>query len=105
MYYVYILTNQRNTVLYTGITNNLPRRMSEHRRKLGHHFTQRYHCTKLVYYEGYQNALDAIHREKQIKAGSRFKKEALINQDNPQWENKTKLPSGLPRRSRNSSSQ
>lgn len=86
MYYVYILTNPRNTILYTGVTNNLTRRLHEHQRSNGHGFTHRYHTIKLVYYEEYAGILDAINREKQIKAGSRKKKEDLINQKNSNWQ-------------------
>ena len=64
VYYVYILSNPRNTVLYTGVTNNLARRLYEHRRHVGHHFTQRYNTSKLVYYEQFTQILDAINREK-----------------------------------------
>lgn len=85
MYYIYILSNPRNTVLYTGVTNNLTRRLYEHRRHTGNRFTARYNISKLVYYESFLHVLDAIHREKQIKAGSRKKKEDLIKQNNPYW--------------------
>ena len=85
MYYVYILTTPRNTVLYTGVTNDLMRRLYEHRKPNGHGFTHRYNTIKLVYYEEYTQILDAISREKQIKAGSRKKKEDLINQKNSDW--------------------
>src|SRR3989344_1571607 len=85
VYYVYILTNQRNTVLYTGITNNLRRRLYEHRTNKGYHFTKRYNITKLVLFEEYASVIDAIRREKQIKAGSRKRKEELINAVNPEW--------------------
>ena len=78
-YYVYIMTNPRNTVLYTGITNNLQRRIAEHQDKIGSVFTRKYNITKIVYYEEYSKPEDAIAREKQIKAGSRAKKIALIN--------------------------
>ena len=83
--FVYILTNKRNTVLYTGVTNNLARRLAEHRSKENRGFTHRYKVTKLVYFEEYDNPTDAIHREKQIKAGSRRKKLDLINSLNPAW--------------------
>ena len=85
MYYVYILANPQNSVLYTGVTNDLIRRLHEHCRPNSHGFTHRYNTTKLVYYEEYTQVLDAINREKQIKAGSRKKKEALINQKNSDW--------------------
>ena len=87
-YYVYIMTNTYNTVLYTGVTNNLDRRMWEHRNKLNpFSFTAKYKIHKLVHFETFTYVLDAIHREKQIKAGSRAKKINLIESKNPQWEN------------------
>ncbi|MEK7108715.1 MAG: GIY-YIG nuclease family protein [Patescibacteria group bacterium] len=83
--YVYIMTNRRNTVLYTGVTSDLPRRVSEHKQKLVEGFTKKYNITKLVYYEAFGSIVDAIRREKQIKAGSRKKKLALICFLNPEW--------------------
>jgi putative endonuclease len=81
---VYILTNAHNTVLYTGVTNDLMRRVGEHKAgKSG--FTKRYNVTKLVYYECGDDINVAITREKQIKAGSRQKKMDLINSMNPEW--------------------
>jgi len=85
-FYVYILTNLRNTVLYTGVTNDLERRVWQHRSGEGGRFTSKYHATKLVYYEISEDATAAIAREKQIKAGSRRKKIALIESLNPRWE-------------------
>ena len=79
------MTTQKNTALYTGITNNLERRVQEHKGKLKSGFTQKYNCNKLVYFEKYYSALLAINREKRIKAGSRKKKNALINSVNPEW--------------------
>ncbi|MBI3914949.1 MAG: GIY-YIG nuclease family protein [Chloroflexi bacterium] len=84
-YYVYIVTNKHNTVLYTGVTNDLWRRVSEHRMKILHGFTSRYNVSKLVYYETFEDIEAAIAREKQIKAGSRQKKLDLINEMNPDW--------------------
>lgn len=84
-YYVYILTNQRNTVLYTGVTNDLARRVYEHREKVVPGFTKKYNVNKLVYYEMTESIESAILREKQIKGGSRQKKLDLINRMNPQW--------------------
>lgn len=84
-YFVYILTNKSNTVLYTGVTNNLPRRVYEHKAKLIDGFTKKYNATKLVYYEVFEGINYAIAREKQIKAGSRQKKLDLINGFNPAW--------------------
>ena len=84
-YYVYILANSRNTVLYTGVTNNLVRRVWEHREKQTSGFVSRYNLEKLVHYEAFEDVTAAIAREKQIKAGSRAKKTALINSTNPGW--------------------
>jgi putative endonuclease len=84
-YYVYIMTNKRNTVLYTGITNDLKRRAYEHKEKLVDGFTKKYNITKLVYYEVFADPENAILREKQIKAGSRQKKIDLINSINREW--------------------
>ncbi len=86
-YYVYILTNKHNTVLYTGITNDLKRRVYEHKEKLVDGFTKKYNITKLVYYEVFEDPENAILREKQIKAGSRQKKIDLINSINREWIN------------------
>ena len=84
-YYVYIMTNKNNAVLYTGITSDLKRRIYEHKEKLAEGFTKKYNLTKLVYYEVFQDSLNAIQREKQIKGGSRKKKVDLINDMNPAW--------------------
>jgi putative endonuclease len=84
-YCVYIMTNKYDTVLYTGVTNNLKRRVWEHKEGLGSLFTSRYRVTKLVYYEVYENINLAIAREKQIKGGSRQKKLDLVNGFNPDW--------------------
>ena len=83
--YVYILTNRYNTVLYTGVTSDLKKRVWEHRQKLVEGFTKRYNVEKLVYYEAVDDIASAIAREKQIKAGSRQKKIDLVNGLNPQW--------------------
>ena len=83
---VYIMTNQHHTTLYTGVTANLVARVQEHRnRKYPKSFTARYNLTKLVFYEAYPRIEEAIQREKQIKGGSRKKKEKLIHQHNPDW--------------------
>ncbi|MEX2144411.1 MAG: GIY-YIG nuclease family protein [Anaerolineales bacterium] len=79
------MTNKYNTVLYTGVTNNLLRRVSEHKKNLGKTFTGRYLANKLVYYEMTERIIDAIEREKQIKGGSREKKIELVNSLNPEW--------------------
>ena len=84
-YYIYIITNQYNTVLYTGVTNNLIKRIYEHKEKLIAGFTKKYNVNKLVYYEIFIDINSAITREKQIKAGSRQKKIDLVNSMNPQW--------------------
>ena len=84
-YYVYIMTNKYNTVLYTGVTNDLKRRVYEHKSGSGGGFTSKYNITKLVYYEACNDAYSAIAREKQIKGGSRQKKIDLINAMNGQW--------------------
>lgn len=84
-FYVYIMTNKDNSVLYTGVTNDLIRRVYEHKEKLIKGFTKKYNATKLVYYEIFENSYDSITREKQIKAGSRKKKLDLINKFNKEW--------------------
>jgi len=84
-YYIYILTNEKNTVLYTGVTNDLFRRIDEHRDGSGGVFTRRYGLKKLVYFEQTESIDTAITREKQIKAGSRQKKIDLIQSLNPDW--------------------
>jgi putative endonuclease len=84
-YYVYIMTNKHNTVLYTGVTNNLSRRVYEHKEGLGGGFTGKYQVGRLVYYESTKDVHAAISREKQIKAGSRRKKIDLVNGMNPEW--------------------
>ena len=85
MYYVYIMTNFQNTVLYTGVTNNLKRRVYEHKHGIGSVFTKSYNVNKLVYYEVCEDIRSAIGREKQIKGGSRQKKINLVNNLNPDW--------------------
>jgi putative endonuclease len=82
---VYIMTNERNTVLYTGVTSNLNKRVYDHKSKAIKGFTQKYRITKLVYYEVCSGANEAILREKQIKGGSRRKKIDLINSMNNSW--------------------
>lgn len=84
-YYIYIMKNQYNTVLYTGVTNDLIKRVYEHKEKLIAGFTKKYNVNKLVYYEIFTDINNAIAREKQIKAGSRQKKIDLVNSMNPQW--------------------
>jgi len=84
-FYVYIMTNKNNTVLYTGVTNYLKRRVYEHKAKLIEGFSKKYNVTKLVYYEIFEDSYNAISREKQIKAGSRQKKIDLINTMIKDW--------------------
>ena len=78
-YYVYILSNTNNTTLYIGVTNDLERRVQEHRSGLIPGFTKKYNCHKLVYYEVFSDINQAIDREKQLKKWSRIKKDNLIN--------------------------
>ena len=84
-YFVYILSNDTNTVTYTGLTNNLVRRVFEHKNKLTKGFTAKYKIHKLVYYEICMDIESAILREKQIKAGSRKKKVTLSENMNKDW--------------------
>ena len=87
MYYVYILSNTTNTTIYTGVTNDLERRLWEHRNHVDKgSFTARYDVTKLVHYEMTTDVNAAIEREKQIKGWSRKKKNALIEKENPKWQ-------------------
>jgi len=84
-YYIYILTSRSGT-LYTGVTNNLHRRVYEHKHKLVEGFTNKYNVDRLVYFETFPNVRDAIGREKQIKGYRRSKKIALIESMNPKWQ-------------------
>ena len=84
-YYIYILTNKYNRVLYTGVTRNLVKRVYEHKAKLKEGFTSKYNVNKLVYFEVFNDPYLAIVREKQIKGGSRKKKLDLIRKMNPEW--------------------
>ena len=84
--YCYIPTNKNKTVLYIGATSDLERRMAEHKKGIyPNAFTKRYNCTFLVYYETFGDVKDAFQRERQLKAGNRKRKEALINSINPEW--------------------
>ena len=83
--YVYIITNHNNTVLYTGVTSHLIRRIIQHKEKLMDGFAKKYNCNKLVYFECGEDIESCILREKQIKAGSRKMKIALIESINPEW--------------------
>jgi putative endonuclease len=84
-YYVYIATNKNNTVLYTGVTNNIKRRMHEHKEKLVKSFTSKYNVNKLVYIEHFNDIMEAIHREKQLKKWKRQWKIELIEKMNKDW--------------------
>ena len=84
-YYVYIMTNKINTVLYTGVTSNLKKRIWEHKEKVIDGFTKNYNINKLIFFEIYNDPENAILREKQIKAGPRTKKVELIMGINPEW--------------------
>jgi len=83
-YFVYILSNRLRT-LYVGMTNDLVRRLQEHRSKIKEGFTKRYNVTQLVYFEPASNVFDAMFREKQLKGWLRARKLALIEASNPQW--------------------
>jgi len=83
--YLYLLTNKTNTVIYTGVTNDLKKRIYQHRNKLFEGFTGKYNVHKLVYYEVFDDIENAIIREKQIKAGSRQNKIGLIKKMNPEF--------------------
>lgn len=85
LFCVYILTNERNTVLHIGVTSDLKKRVHQHKSDLVEGFTKRYRTHKLVYYQVAETAYSAIAREKQIKGGSRADKLRLIRAINPQW--------------------
>ncbi|MBQ9118217.1 MAG: GIY-YIG nuclease family protein [Clostridia bacterium] len=85
MYYVYVLVNKTNKVMYVGVTNDLQRRLYEHKKELVEGFTKRYHIHKLVYYEEYSDVKEAIAREKQIKGFLRVRKNQLVETINPNW--------------------
>ena len=94
--WVYFLTNERHTVLYVGVTNNLSTRLWEHRSKSDKKsFTARYSVGKLIYYEGFSSIVEAISREKFIKGKSRKWKETLIEQMNPEWNDLTATATSL----------
>ena len=97
MFYVYILTCDTNSVLYVGMTNDLKRRIYEHVTEMHEGFTKRYHLHKLVYFEEYPSAYEAIKREKQIKGWKRERKLALVETQNKDWRDYTPhvLKSGL----------
>ena len=81
-----MMTNKTNTVIYTGVTNNLNRRVWQHKNKLGSAFTKKYNVDKLIFYECFGQIYDAIAAEKRIKAGSRAKKIQLIESKNSEWQ-------------------
>ncbi len=85
LYYVYMLTNWNNKVLYTGVTNDLERRIYEHKNKLVKGFTEKYNVNKLVYFEYTSDVNSAIAREKEIKGWTRQKKNQLVEVVNPLW--------------------
>ena len=84
--YIYILTNKNNSVLYIGVTNNLQRRLFEHKNKLIDGFSKKYNLDKCIYYEFFENMIQAIEREKYLKGKKRDFKISLIEQYNPLWE-------------------
>jgi len=85
-YYIYLLTNHRCSVLYTGVTKDLQRRMYQHKHKMIDGFSKKYSLDRLVYYEAYTDILDAISREKEIKGWLRHKKDDLVKMQNPAWD-------------------
>jgi len=93
IYYVYILTSNRNGTLYIGVTNNLERRISEHQQGIADGFTKKYHVHHLVYYETTNDVNAALQREKQLKKWNRKWKLKLIEKENPDWKD---LITGFP---------
>ena len=83
--YIYFMTNTHNNVLNVGVTNNLARRVAEHKAKVNKGFTYKYNCVKLVYYETFTSIIVAISREKQLKNWKREWKNELINSENSEW--------------------
>ncbi len=84
------MVNKNNTALYIGITSDLLKRVYQHKTKVYKGFTSKYNCDKLVYFEEFENINQAIAREKQLKAGNRQRKEALIELENPSWKDLSK---------------
>lgn len=84
--YIYFMANKNNTVIYIGVTANLLKRVYQHKVKFYKGFTSKYNCDKLVYFEELDDINQAIAREKQLKSGNRARKEELIRQENPDWE-------------------
>jgi putative endonuclease len=93
-YYVYILASKKEGTLYTGVTNNLKKRIFEHREELIEGFTRKYHIHKLVYYERFRDVHSAILREKRIKKWNREWKIRLIEEKNPEWKDLADKPEG-----------
>lgn len=97
-YFVYLLTNWNNRVMYVGVTRDLERRLFEHKNKLIPGFSERYNLSKLVYFEETQDVHSAIAREKEIKKWRRDKKNQLVNRINPEWQDlseKNKISPGV----------
>jgi putative endonuclease len=88
-YYVYILTTQNNTTMYIGVTNDLHRRILEHKDRMASKFTAKYNIDKLVYFEQTSDVLSALNREKEIKHWRRKKKNKLVSSQNPMWDDLT----------------
>jgi putative endonuclease len=99
-YYVYLLTNWNNRVLYVGVTNDLVRRLYEHKNKQVRGFTAKYNINKLVYFEETQDVMSALAREKEIKKWRREKKDALIVTRNPEWKDLSELEKDFSLRSK-----
>ncbi len=95
-YYVYIMAS-RSRVLYTGVTNDLARRVDEHKRGVNAGFTSRYRITRLVYFEEFTDIRDAIAREKQVKDWTRARRVGLVEQRNPFWRDLTDLQFSFPK--------
>jgi len=90
-WYVYIITNYKNTVLYIGVTNNLQRRINEHRQGIGSKFSKKYRLYKLIWFEEFASPLEAIATEKRLKGWRREKKVRLIEERNPRWQDLSKM--------------
>ena len=84
-YYVYIMSSINKNTIYIGVTNNIERRVFEHKNKLTKGFTEKYNCVNLVYYETHNQIVEAIYREKQLKKWNRAWKDELIESENPNW--------------------
>ena len=90
-WYVYIITNYTNTVLYIGVTNNLVRRINEHRQGIGSKFAKRYNLYKLIWFEEFASPVEAITAEKRLKGWRREKKVRLIEKNNPHWQDLSRV--------------